>query len=394
MTHGRAVKVGLVLATSGWCMLCAAEPAAPTGVATPTLTDLLTADGITASGYVDSSYEYLTGTGEFAGGSPDRVFDARHDSFTLHQAAITIARQPKEGFGVLINLTAGEDAQIIKSYPNAGGSEFDVTQAFVQYATGPWTLLAGKFVTLAGAETINPTTDTNFSRSILFGFAIPFTHTGFRASYALSDQLTLTLGVNNGWDQVSDANSQKTLEYGATFTPNKALSLTVDGYLGREPVAIVNNVPGNAGGQRFLADVVASYSLSDRITLVGNADYGQQKDDSAGAAVRQYAWDGAALYLNYAISTRWSASLRGEIFDDRDGYRTGVISTTGQGQKWKELTLTLGVAPAKNVLLKFEGRYDTSNVSGAFIESVDNASGLDRLQDSQTSVALEAICKF
>ena len=369
----------------------AEEPAAP---AAPPLAAVLAASGITASGYLDLSYQYLSGLGSFASGTADRVFDARHDSFTLHQAALTLARQPKEGFGVLVNLTAGQDAPIVKSYPNSGGSDFDVTQAYVQYATGSLTLIGGKFVTLAGAETINPTTDTNFSRSILFGYAIPFTHTGLRASYALSEQLSMTLGLNNGWDQVSDANSQKTLEYGLTFTPAKTLSLTLDGYLGREPVGIVNNVPSAAGGQRLLADLVASWSVTDKITLVGNFDYGEQKDDSAGAAVSKYTWDGAALYLNCAITELWSASLRGEFFDDRDGYRTGVLDGAGRGQKWRELTLTLAFSPTKSLLLRFEGRYDKSGIAGAFVESADGNGGALRLSDQQSSVAVEALYRF
>jgi hypothetical protein len=390
MRHRKTTSILFIAGTLGARILCAEEPAG----AAPSVESVLAASGVAASGYVDVSYQYLSGLGTFSSGVPDRVFDARHDSFALHQAALTLARQPKEGFGVLVNLTAGQDAEIIKSYPNTGGSSFDVTQAYVQYASGAWTLIGGKFVTLAGAETINPTTDTNFSRSILFGYAIPFTHTGFRASCALNDQLTLTLGVNNGWDQLSDANSQKTLEYGVTFTPSKAFSLTLDGYLGREPLAIVNNAATDAGGERFLADVVASWSVTDKITLVGNLDYGRQKNDAAGAAITEYAWDGAALYLNYAISPQWSASLRGEVFDDRDGYRTGVVDASGNGQKWKEATLTLGFAPAKNVLLRFEGRYDKSDVSGAFVEEVNAATGAVQSKDSQGSVAVEAIYRF
>lgn len=368
----------------------AEEPIPP---AAPSLADLLAASGITATGYLDVSYAYLSGLGTFASGTADRVFDARHDSFTLHQAALTFAHQPKEGFGVLVNLTAGQDAPLIRSYPNTGGSDFDVTQAYVQYVTGNLTLIGGKFVTLAGAETINPTTDTNFSRSILFGYAIPFTHTGLRASYALSEQLSVTLGLNNGWDQVSDANSQKTLEYGMSFAPAKSFSLTVDGYLGREPVGIVDNVPSAAGGQRFLVDLVASWSVTERLTLVGNFDHGEQKDDTAGAAVPKYRWDGAALYLNCAITGQWSASLRGELFDDKDGYRTGVLDAGGQGQKWRELTLTFAFAPTKNLLLRLEGRYDKSDVAGAFVEGA-GGNGAPRLNDQQSSVGVEAMYRF
>ena len=386
-TRPAALAVALLGAQSAW-----ADESAPGSAAT--LPDVLASSGITLSGYVDVSYQYLSGLGSFASGTADRVFDARHDSFTLHQAALTLAHQPKEGFGVLVNLTAGQDAPVIKSYPNAGGSDFDVTQAYVQYATGSLTLIGGKFVTLAGAETINPTTDTNFSRSILFGYAIPFTHTGLRASYALSEQLSVTLGVNNGWDQVSDANSQKTLEYGLTFTPAKSFSVTVDGYAGREPLGIANNVPSAAGGQRFLADVVATWSVTDQITLVGNFDYGQQKDDSAGAAIGTYTWDGAALYVDYTLTEQWSASLRAELLDDRDGYRTGIVDASGRGQKWRELTLTLGYSPTKSFLLRFEGRYDKSDVAGAFVEGADSAGGAVRYDDNQSSVALEGIYRF
>jgi hypothetical protein len=387
-----STSVALVMGLMGSQITFADDAAKP---APPAPADILAAAGITINGYVDASYQYLSGVGEFSSGTPNRVFDARHDSFTLNQAALTIAKQPKEGFGVLVNLTAGQDAEVIKSYPNTGGSDFDLTQAYVQYAAGAWTIIAGKFVTLAGAETINPTTNTNFSRSILFGYAIPFTHTGLRLSGALLDQLTVTLGVNNGWDQVSDANKQKTLEAGLAFTPVKSFSLTVDGYFGREPLAIVNNVPSAAEGQRALVDVVATWSVTDKLSIVGNYDHGEQKDDTAGAPVGKFTWDGGALYLNYTLSDRWSASLRGELFHDKDGYRTGVIDpATGKGQTWKELTLTLGYAPTKNMLLRFEGRYDKSDVSGAFIKDIDSASGAIQYNDTQSSVALEALYKF
>jgi hypothetical protein len=40
--------------------------------------------------------------------------------------------------------------------------------------------MAGNFVELAGSESLFPTNNTNFSRSILFGYAEPFTVTGLR----------------------------------------------------------------------------------------------------------------------------------------------------------------------------------------------------------------------
>jgi len=44
----------------------------------------------------------------------------------------------------------------------------------------------------------------NYSRSILFGYAIPFTHTGVKASYAFSSKVAGMVEVVNGWDLLRD----------------------------------------------------------------------------------------------------------------------------------------------------------------------------------------------
>ena len=49
----------------------------------------------------------------------------------------------------------------------------------------------------------------NATRSFSFGYAIPFTHTGLKAAYAFSDQLTAMLMLVNGWDNAKDNNSSK-----------------------------------------------------------------------------------------------------------------------------------------------------------------------------------------
>ncbi len=55
-------------------------------------------------------------------------------------------------------------------------------------------------MTLAGAEVINPSQNTNFSRGLLFTDLEPLTHTGFRATYAVTDTVNVILGLNNGWN--------------------------------------------------------------------------------------------------------------------------------------------------------------------------------------------------
>ncbi len=366
--------------------------------------------GFDLTGYVDVAYSRLSGSGAFnttpAGtavtiGGPNRVFDYKRNALNLHQAAFTLAKQPKEGFGGVLNVTLGRDADVIAAYdtnPSNGGGcnlatgqattgsckkdSWDITQAFAQYATGSITIIGGKYVTLAGAEVINSTANSNYSRSILFGYAIPFTHTGLRVSYAATDTLTLIGGVNQGWDALKDTNSAKTAELGVTFAPNKQFTLGAQGYTGKERIGGL--VGTGLEGSRNLIDLVATYNATDKLTLILNYDYGTQDNTATAAAngATKSKWDGLAGYVNYQFTDQWRLSFRAEYFDDRDGYRTGVV------QKWKEATLTLGYSPLKNLDLRAEVRGDRSNVR-AFVDSNGTTAS-----NNQNSFGLQAIYKF
>lgn len=393
-------------------LLIASATAAAFATTTPAAAEdaLLSIYGFDLTGYVDVGYSNLNGRGAFnttpsgpgvAIGGPDRVFDYRRNSLQLHQLALTLAKQPKEGLGGLLNLTLGRDADVIASYktgPSRGDgcnlatgqsatgscnkTGYDFTQAFVQYARGPATLIAGKFVTLAGAEVINSTANSNFSRSILFGYAIPFSHTGVRLTYGLSDALTLMGGVNQGWDVLKDTNSSTTLELGASFAASKELTVGGQVYSGKERVGgLVNSGPE---GTRNLFDTVVTFNASDKLTLMLNYDYGSQANAStvtpSGTGTAK--WSGWAGYAGYQVADQWRVSFRAEYFDDRNGYRTGVV------QKWKEATLTLGYTPIKNLELRGEVRDDRSDVP-AFVGSNNTTA-----KKSQRSAGLEAIYKF
>src|SRR6267143_1099750 len=243
----------------------------------PTLSQVLDASGLNVSGYLDAGYSYANRNVE-AGGFSDRVFDSQNNSFALHQFGLQVAKQPSRGFGGVVNITVGSDAQVIHSFPETtagAGSMFDITQAYGQYSTGGLTLMAGKFVTLAGSEVIWSPSNSNFSRAILFG-AIPFTHTGVRAGYAVSDTVTLYGGVNNGWDQLTDANKGKTVELGASIIPMKPLTINVTGYIGKESAVAPGTPVGGAQDQRSLLNVVATYTINNRMSAGGEILYVNQ----------------------------------------------------------------------------------------------------------------------
>jgi Putative beta-barrel porin-2, OmpL-like. bbp2 len=345
--------------------------AKPTG---PSLADVLTASGLTVSGYVDAMYDYSD--------SPTPLlqeFTGHHSSFLLNQASVTVAYQPKEGFGALAQVIAGEDGRILNETANpASDSPFDITQAFVQYASGQWTLQGGKMLTLVGAEVIAPTGNSNVSRSLLF-FGEPLTHTGFRATFAANDTLNLIFGVNNGWNATSDANVQKTAEVGLGWTPSKAFALTVQGYFGNETGGISGF---QWDGTRSIVDAVATWNVNDSLTLILSADYGEQKNFTLGTSTVDAKWNGVAGYFNYAINSAWRVSVRAEYLRDQDGFISGV------DQNIKEATVTFGYAPSKNFELRLEGRIDKA-ADDYFIK--DNTGGLG---DTQSHVLIEGVYKF
>ena len=383
-----ALASTLLLSTTG----ALAEDAAPAAPAPETLASYF-------SGHIDIGYPGLSGKGKFINGLNDRVFDFDRSSGVLHSVDLQLMKMPENGFGGLVDVTLGKDADTIAAYgtidrtrgPAAGvNKRGDLTQAFAYYGAGPLSIIAGKYVTLAGAEVIKSDADVNYSRSILFGYAIPFTHTGARATYKVNDKLTLIGGINQGWDDVKDTNSDKTIELGLGYNATDTLSFLVQGYSGKEQVC---NYPqaclSGPKGTRNLFDAVVTYKANDKLTLVVNYDNASQENATLiSGSTGKAKWDGWAGYAQYQYNDQWRLVLRGEIFNDKDGYRTAVEAGKTSGQKWKEATLTLAYLPTKNIELRAELRGDKSD-QNVFLKS-DGISA----SKNQSSFGLEFLYKF
>ncbi|MGH8504635.1 MAG: outer membrane beta-barrel protein [Stenotrophobium sp.] len=313
--------------------LAALPLASQAGAPTPTLGQVLDASGITARGYVDAGY------------SATNLGTPNANSFALNQVALTLAKQPTEGFGGLVNLSLGNDVAkygINTAYGDAPNN-FAITQAYVQYATGALTVIGGRFVTLAGEEVIDQTQDANISRSLLFGIQT-LVHTGVRATYKVSDQLSVIGGVNNtafGADVLGvDANPQKAIELGATFAPASNLSMALSHYREASGAATV--------GETDLTDFVANLQASQALALGFNADYKHTQSGTVVGSVQK----GAALYAGYQFCDQIKGTLRAE-------YLKGQGSTDGIA---KELTYTVDYVATKNFNLLAEYRYDHATI--------------------------------
>jgi hypothetical protein len=175
-----------------------------------------------------------------------RVFDHRANNFTLDLAQIQFAKDaPVGGIGYKLKLSAGETAKFIhalglgiKTGEDPKGTEpFDLTEAYISYVAPLGKGLRvdfGKMVTYLGAEVIEAKDNPNYSRSFLFNFAIPFTHTGLKISYPFSDALNTSVYIVNGWDDFDDNNKGKSVGLSVGYAPIEQLAMNFNLMYGPE----------------------------------------------------------------------------------------------------------------------------------------------------------------
>ncbi|MBI3272470.1 MAG: porin [Planctomycetes bacterium] len=337
--------------------------------------------GISISGSLSLSYNY-----NLAG--PDsrinriRVFDAEANEFNANLLDLVIQKKAEEpgAWGFRADLDFGEDAAIFQAAGFADGDNFELQQAYVTWVApvgDGLTLTLGKFVSLHGAEVIESADDMNTSRSFLFGFAEPATHTGFLASYTFFKQVCLIAGVVNGWDNVDDNNDAKTFHGCLRYTPCDTFNLTVTGSYGAEQ-------PNNTRDHRGFLGVTATATPTRDWTFVLAVDWAQEEHAGVGVDAGEDAtWQGFAGYVQYQLCPAWSVRARYELFDDPEGARLGV-----PGQTVQEATLTLSWRPVDPAEVRLEFRHDVSD-QHAFDDG-------DRVQDARTqdTLSLEAIFRF
>ena len=264
------------------------------------------------------------------------------------------------GFG--LTLTMGNTAPRIKSDWNGDGqinvgdtfekNSFDVEEAYLTWTVPDdspvlkgLSIKGGKFVTLLGAEVIEPWSNFNMSRSFLFSFAIPFTNTGALVTYPITDKLSITGGPVMGWDQVPNIGGVTGMG-NITWTATDQLTLAANGIYGP-------NQPSHLARKRGVLDLVATIKPIDPMTISLNYDWG--KEDNAGLNGQDAIWQGLAAVVNYNFTDRFSAAGRGEFFNDFQGARTGV------SQRLWEMTGDLKYLITQHLYVQGEFRGDVSN---------------------------------
>ncbi len=247
----------------------AQQPApAPTPEATPAPAP---EPKVVVGGWVDAYYGY-----NFNQVDPSlRTYDVQHNAFSLSAAEVNFTKVPTADsrVGFRTDLWFGKAADLTAAFePESDGKEIykHVQQAYASLLTGKVQWDAGKFVTPMGAEVIESQDNWNYTRSILFGYAIPFYHVGVRASLPVNDKLSLGAQLVNGWNNASEINGNKTVHLSATVKPTATVTWIGNYMVGKE-------TPGS-DDTRHLFDTTLTVAATGKLSLMGNFDYGSEGD--------------------------------------------------------------------------------------------------------------------
>ncbi|MBI3301060.1 MAG: porin [Deltaproteobacteria bacterium] len=398
----------------------AEEPAKPTPwspVEATGMADPLKSWGLEIHGLLSTDYTF-----NFNEPKSDKngllLFNRKHDHFDLNLANIRIQRVVDGEIGFVTDLDFGKTAEVVgrttrwcrtPSFISKNGchesrNSFEATQFYLTYKFpigSGLSMKLGKFVTLHGAEVIKTWDNMNYniSNSILFGWSIPFSHTGALFNYALTDWMSLDAGLITGWDQFSyKVNNGVVFTGGLTVTLTPTLTFYAAGTVGPEQERIfrddttgkIIDVKGRGDSKRGLFTLLATYKPSDQWTFILDYNHADETDllpplKPSGRGTNDARWDGLAGYVIYHFTDAISGTLRAEFFDDVDGVRTGVKQTV-----W-EITPTLTYQLLPGLTLRAEFRHDES--SKRFFEGPATTSGT-RFFSGQDVVAWEVLYAF
>ncbi|HZC44161.1 MAG TPA: porin [Acidobacteriaceae bacterium] len=341
------------------CIISAAARAqtipAPAPAPAPAAAPTWSVGGLDFSGFIDGYYSYNANRpSNTANGQVNDLynFNDKTDQFNLSAADLTINHTP-DPIGVHFDFIFGRTNALIHSSTEKDTDNY-VLQAYIS-ATPPKThgteFDFGQFVTSAGAEVIPAMSDWNYSRSLLFSWAVPYYHFGLRTSTPFTKTWTAGLQVVNGWNNVVDNNGGVTIGLTSAYVKPK-YTWDLNYYTGPENT-------DTQKGYRNLIDTTLLLTPTAKFNAYLNYDYGQNRIPaytvSTGIIPSQSPhWQGAAIAAHEQVNATSAVAGRFEYYDDNQGYETG------DRQAVKEFTATYEYKWMSGLLSRVEYRRDWS----------------------------------
>ncbi len=352
------------------------KPDPPPPPASPPTNHLeTTLAGFKLTGFAEGSYSY---TGHSLGDTAivGRLYDRLQNRFMLNALAVVLDRAydpAKFSAGFHTEILIGQDATMIQSTGFKLGDQGDIPHLYVTLnvptASGNGLQFKiGRIPTLLGLEVIETYANPNWSEGNQFIYVENFTGTGLSVETKFNDHLDAQFRVINGWDQVTDVNSHKSLMARVGIYPDGLTSLGIVGFWGPEE-------PGNNQANRYGVDGVLWRKLGKAAAWL-QADFGTEQANAAlPDPTRDAKWWALGGWVTYDFDAAVGLALRGDYVNDENGARTsGVLGfAPNTGQKFGSATATLNIRSWPDAVVRPEVRYDRSTL-GTFSGKKDQVS--------------------
>jgi len=321
---GWSPLVKVTLAFGG--LACAAGLTPPTSIGQETDTTRAVVQSIDLSGGGDQGLESLTGEDDrplqITGfGVGDYAYDGRtnENSFIAGKLALALFREIDGQlwfFGQLTTSLSTENAE-----GDEVPTEIEIDNLIVNFtprgATN-FSLGFGKLDAPIGFERDDEPLNFVATESFNFEYARPAKIVGLIGRWNLTPGLDVSGWLANGWNSQVDPNHGKTAALAVGLRPTGNTSFALAGLYGPE---------GEQGdtADRYLLNLTYAFQPSRSVVIGGEANYGGDRNVLPGDT--DAVWYGALLTLFGRLSTHVGGAVRGEVFRDRDGARTGVAQT-------------------------------------------------------------------
>jgi hypothetical protein len=330
------------------------------------------------SGFIDGYYSYdANRPSNAANGQINDLynFNDKTDQFNLSAAKLTVNHDP-DPIGAHIDILFGRTNALIHSSSEQSTSNF-IEQAYISAKpakTHGAEFDFGQFVTSAGAEVIEAKDDWNYSRSLLFAWAIPYYHFGLRTSVPVTKTWTAGLQIVNGWNNVVDNNGGVTIGLTSALTEPK-FAWALNYYTGPENT-------DTQKGYRNLIDTTVTLTPTSKLSAYINYDYGQNRTPALDDKYSESSlhWQGVAFAARGQVTGKTALAARYEYYVDQ-GFQTGT------DQDVQEFTATYEYKWLAGLLMRAEFRRDWSNQP--YFHKGDS-----QFVDAQTTATVGAIAFF
>jgi hypothetical protein len=326
----------------------AGQDQAPPPAAPATSGSSLSFGKIDFTGMVDGYYGFNNNHPE-SGFNRLYNFNDRTNQVDLNLAKLTVSRDPSP-IGFRVDVGFGRAIEIEKTpHPDPDFYRF-IEQSYVSVKPKSWKGFEadlGEFVTSAGAEVIETKDNWNYSRSLLFAWAIPYYHFGIRTSMPIGSSFNVGFQLVNGWNSIVDdhGNNMRTVGLTGAIT-RKKFTWSHNYYVGPQYTGANNR-------NRNLYDTTLLLTPNDKVSAYLNFDYGQQRHALTSGVDH---WIGFAGAVHFQMNQHIAITPRAEYFNDASGFSTGTR------QKLHEVTVTGEYKILNGLLSRLEFRRDDSNV--------------------------------